>query len=301
MLKSMTAYVHNVYQDNNYKAELEIRSVNNRYLDVKFNLPSKLLALESSLREIIGRYVKRGKVEVKIQLQKLKVGEKVQLNEALLANKLAELEAVDTYLLEHLTGYQSSKESYLRYLLQEEAIFISLEENNEQPAELVSFVQNCLEQSTKDFVQVRQREGAKLETDILARLQQLQAKFPEIEKINEATPANELAQLKERLNSLIQGTSLENANERLYLEVALLADKHDASEEITRLHSHFSEFEHLCQQEQAVGKNLDFLLQEMNREVNTMGSKAAAPELVKLVVLFKTELEKVREQIQNIE
>lgn len=301
MLKSMTAYVHNIYQDNNYKAELEIRSVNNRYLDVKFNLPSNLLALEGSLREIVGRYLKRGKVEVKIQLQKLKIGEKVQLNEALLANKLAELEAVDTYLLEHLAGYQSSKGSYLRYLLQEEAIFSSLEDDNEQPAELVSFVQNCLEQSIKAFVQVRQREGAKLEADILGRLQQLQAKFPEIEKINEATPVNELTQLKERLHNLIQGTSLENADERLYLEVALLADKHDASEEITRLHSHFSEFVHLCQQEQAVGKNLDFLLQEMNREVNTMGSKAAAPELVKLVVLFKTELEKVREQIQNIE
>lgn len=301
MLKSMTAYGHNIYQDAKYKLEIEMRSVNNRYLDAKFNLPTSLLPLEADLRDLLSRYLKRGKVEIKLQLQKMQVDQQVQLNEALLANKLAEFNALDKYLLEHILGYQSHKDSYFRYLVQDNEIFSLAADSDAEASELAEFVKSCLTRSLEQFVEVRQREGAKLEKDILGRIHILASKFPEIERINSETPANELALLKERLANLIQGTSLENANDRLYLEVALLADKHDASEEITRLHSHFEEFEHLCSKEEAVGKNLDFLWQEMNREVNTMGSKAADNELVKLVVLFKTELEKVREQIQNIE
>lgn len=301
MLKSMTAYVHNIYQDAKYKLDVEMRSVNNRYLDMKFNLPTSLTGAENELREIVSRYLRRGKVDIKLQLQKLQAEKETCLNEEVLACKLAEYNTLDRYLLEHLLGYQSNKNSYFRYLVQSNDIFSSTITNDEEQSRIVDFVKNCLEQSVQQFVEVRRREGAKLEADILARIHTLAAKFPEIEEINKETPANELAQLKERLDALLQGSSLENVSDRLYLEIALLADKHDASEEITRLRSHFSEFERLCQQEEAVGKNLDFLWQEMNREVNTMGSKAAANELVKIVVYFKTELEKVREQIQNIE
>ncbi|KXB39212.1 YicC/YloC family endoribonuclease [Amygdalobacter nucleatus] len=301
MLKSMTAYVHNIYQDATYKLEIEMRSVNNRYLDLKFTLPSALLAMEAEMRELIGRYLKRGKVDVKIQLQQLNAEAQASLNEQLLANRLAELESLNHYLVEHVEYYQCHNDAYFRYLAQENNLFSKPEASDEQVAALKTFTLNSLEKSLEEFVEVRKREGAKLEKDILSRISALAEKFPEIERINEATPTNEFAELKERLQKLIQETSLEKAEDRLYLEVALLADKHDASEEITRLNSHFTEFEHLCKQEQAVGKNLDFLWQEMNREVNTMGSKASDSELVKLVVLFKTELEKVREQIQNIE
>lgn len=287
MLKSMTACA--VVADSNemLRVEVEMRSVNSRYLDLRLNLPALPLIPENEVRSLIADKIKRGKIEVKFTIRrKMLPADKTTTDPALMQQKLSNLTVEQCIRL------------FFNQMVQVEEV---TELTAEQEADFTELWHGSLQKCINDFVQAREREGEKLARDILARLDALSDYLPEIKEINRTTPANDLQALKERLQLLLKDTSVENYNERLYCEIALLADKHDATEEITRLESHLTELRRLCFQNTPVGKEMDFLLQEVNREVNTLGSKANNIRLTQLVVLYKTELEKIREQVQNIE
>lgn len=292
MILSMTGYGRCEKQFDSYVAQVEIRSVNSRYLDINLRIPDILIPYENNLRKIIGEYFDRGQVSVKIVLNGVEDKYSyLRVNRDLLHHYQRLLQQIREEL------NMDSAPTLSDYL--DLPDLITHEQELPEDTEIREHVDEILKRALEDVQQMRGREGQSLQDDIINRLNWLEEAVDSIESKAQQNVQIVKQNLEARINELITDGVVEQ--ERLAQEVAYLADKVDITEETVRLKSHITQFNKLLQSDGSIGKKLNFLLQEMNREVNTIGAKADNADISHMVVDCKNEVEKLREQVQNIE
>ena len=288
----MTGYGHGEASEEGITALAEIRSVNSRYFEVNTRLPRSVSLRENDVREIIRAKAGRGKINVVVSIERESTN-----NIPLKVNKAAAKSYVK--LLNELRKASGIKERVtLDHLLKFSEV-IEVGEFQSANEKEWGVVEKALSKALEELKVMRQKEGNELRKDLESRIQSLQEKIDFIEKLSKERIPEQRERLKERIQQLLSnGTIDEN---RLELEIALLADKLDVTEECVRFRSHNKFFLEALSGEESAGRKLNFLVQEMNREANTIGSKAAEAMIAHLVVEVKEELEKIREQLQNVE
>jgi uncharacterized protein (TIGR00255 family) len=272
---------------------VEIRSVNHRYHEFSARMARRYNYLEDKLKRAVGEKVNRGKVEVNLSIHNIEDSEiAVSLNSDVVESYLAAIYEFrnDSDLL--LTG-DFDVADILRI---PDAFTVTKKEVDED--EIWQAVSDVLEAALRKFVTMREVEGAKLCTDILGRLDFIEKSTASIEEISPQCTEKYRVKLLERMQEVISGAADE---QRILFEAAIFAEKTAVDEETVRLRSHIAQVRELMSSEEVVGRKLDFIVQEMNREINTIGSKAHEITITRTVVDLKSELEKIREQIQNIE
>lgn len=292
MVKSMTGYGRAEDTLNGCTITLELRSVNNRYLDCNVRMPRLYLFAEETIKSRVQNTISRGKVDVFVTLDSTG-GEQVQVsvNQPLADGYYAAL----TQLAER---YGLSKDISVSLLSRFPDVLLAekAEEDVEQRAQDICSV---LDRALADFDQMRTREGARLEADVLSRAARIEELVGKVEERSPQTVAEYRAKLEARMNEVLSNTQLDPA--RILTEAAIFADKVAVDEETVRLRSHIGQLRHMLEQGGATGRKLDFLIQEFNREANTIGSKCSDIDIARHVVDIKAEIEKIREQVQNIE
>ena len=292
MVKSMTGYGRAEDTLNGCTITVELRSVNNRYLDCNVRMPRLYLFAEETIKSRVQNTISRGKVDVFVTLDSTG-GEQVQVsvNQPLADGYYAAL----TQLAER---YGLSKDISVSLLSRFPDVLLAekAEEDVEQRAQDICSV---LDRALADFDQMRTREGARLEADVLSRAARIEELVGKGEERSPQTVAEYRAKLEARMNEVLSNTQLDPA--RILTEAAIFADKVAVDEETVRLRSHIGQLRHMLEQGGATGRKLDFLIQEFNREANTIGSKCSDIDIARHVVDIKAEIEKIREQVQNIE
>jgi uncharacterized protein (TIGR00255 family) len=289
-MRSMTGYGRGQVTTESLTYVVEVRTVNHRYLEIQLRLPSGWMALEEEIKKRIQRFVHRGRVELFLRLEGGQQGKK-------------EIR-VDWELLSSLQKHRQQIEQQMSLTtpIQDLWVWKEILQVEESPLQLDDHRPHVLavvDQACQQLQAMRQAEGAHLAQDLKERSKHLHLCRLKMEQLAKETVHLHKERLQTRLQELL--IDHERPEERLLTEIAILAERSDVTEELTRLESHLQQFEQVCQQEGPVGRRLDFLLQEMNREVNTIGSKAQHPQMSSWVVEAKSELEKMREQVQNIE
>lgn len=297
MLKSMTAFgrARKKSEAGDKDITAEIKSVNSRYLDCIVKLPRMYSFLEERVKSYITeRGISRGKIEVYIGVDVIEqTGYTISLDKALAESYINALrELRDTFSLKDDISTMS--------VAANREIFTS--EKPEDDAERDwQDVKAVLSDAIDMFLSAREREGENLEKDIMGKVDIIKGHAARIKELSEKDIAGYGAKLEERIKKFLSDFDVEIAEQRILTEAAIFADKAAIDEELVRLDSHFKAMKDIVETPEPAGRKLDFLLQEMNRETNTIGSKAANSEIAHIVVDIKAELEKIREQIQNIE
>jgi len=276
------------------KMAIEMKSVNHRYLEVSLRLPGMFAPLEAEIKKRIGERCSRGRIEVTVRLEndvEAEANDRFTLNVSLLKNYHAlfgqiktELGLTDEITLPVLAGFRD--------------IFVPTETPRD-PAALWADLASLLDEAVCSLTEMREREGQTLRRDFMERLALIAGT---LEGVAERTPQvvhDYQQRLGERVRELMGGTAIDEA--RLLQEVAIMADRSDITEEIVRFRSHIGQFSELLESGESTGRKIDFLLQEMGREINTIGSKSSDVEISRRVIEIKSELGKLREQVQNIE
>lgn len=279
-------------QARSYIIRVEIKSVNSRFLEVSCRMPSRLNQRETAVRDLIRKALVRGKIYVQVSIQFL-----TQEELPFAVNK----EAVSSIygLLDSLRAEAGIEEPVrLDHLLKFTEIFDAPPEDSSGD-DLWPDLEKAVLEALEQLKQMRHMEGLELAADIRSRVEHLEKNLTAIEKISAEMPETMLAKLRERVSRLLKDSEFDQ--DRLKTEIAILADKSDITEECVRLRSHFQLLEHTLKSPEATGKKLNFLVQELNREVNTITSKASDAEVSHLCVDMKGEIEKIREQVQNLE
>lgn len=297
MIKSMTGFGRGEYSDGISKVTVEIKSVNHRYLDIFVKMPRRYTFAEETIRSAIKERVHRGKVEVSVSVDNTGTGDTdVRIDKELAARYYAAL----SELKESFDFGEDSHVSLSMLAKMPDVIVTSSAEENEEAvsARLLGATKNALD----DFCSMREAEGARLVADLSGRANiiselrsRIENRAPEIEK--------EYAEkFRTRVQEILGGT-YDVPEERIALEAAIFADRANITEELVRLDSHVGQLRDLLSSDgsEAIGKKIDFLIQEMNREANTIGSKSNDKEITSYMLELKAEIEKVREQVQNIE
>ena len=289
MLRSMTGYGRGESIGNDYVVSIELRSVNNRYCDVIMRNNKGYMSWDDEIKKSIQKRLKRGKIFCNLHI-----------NEGKSKSGLAKLdaEAVKNYanFLGEIKKYAGIEEPItLNHLLGSSNIFVHPEKENFE--ELNKLVFEALETAIKELADMRNDEGEKLSSDIVERVSDMQDKVEEIEQLSENNSSNQYEKLKMRVDELLRGR-IEPG--KLDHELAILSDKLDITEECVRLKSHIKQFLTYIEIDEPVGKRLDFLLQEMNRESNTIASKSSENGIAHIIVEMKNQIESVREQVQNV-
>ena len=291
MIKSMTGYGKSSITENLREYQVEIKSINHRYADINIKMPRTISYLEDDVKKEILKQVNRGKVDVYITYyNNSKEGNEVKIN-----TEIAKLYIEELRKLAEDEGLQSNIE------VTDIAKFpdvLKIQSNNDDETIKQELIE-AVRQATDSLIKMREAEGEKISKDLEERLANIEAKVLEISKLSTGLIEDYVVKLEDRIKELLKTEEIDK--NRLAQEVVIYADKCSVEEEITRLKSHISQFRKLLQSKEAIGKKLDFLIQEMNRETNTIGSKANNLEITNYVVDVKTELENIREQIQNIE
>ncbi|HTY88781.1 MAG TPA: YicC/YloC family endoribonuclease [Candidatus Acidoferrum sp.] len=293
-MKSMTGYGRGESARDGFKITVELSAVNRRQSEISVNLPRELETIEAPVRDVINAQIARGRVMARISIHAAngKSSARAHINLPLARAYAAALGRLAKQL--RLAGPVT-----LDQLVRAPGVF-QTDEELVKAENLWPVVQKALHQALAALVKMRGREGAHLAGDLAARIRVMRRSADKIQKQAPVTAENYRRQLQERIRS----AGLENIapdDERLLKEVVLFADRSDISEELTRLQSHFQQFEDCRKAKEPVGRTLDFLAQEMNREINTIGSKANDAVISREVVILKAELEKFREQAQNVE
>ncbi|MFH5831572.1 YicC/YloC family endoribonuclease [Halalkalibaculum sp. DA3122] len=293
MIVSMTGFGRGEASADGFALTAEIRAVNSRYLDLSIRLPQEIQERELDLKEIIQAQINRGKLNINIRLNQAQTGQpEVTFNEELVKGYKR--------LLEELRDSANIDEPVtLRNLMSFNDIFVSREQDEETIEKIWHLAREATEEAIVQLNQMRRQEGRQLEKDLHRRVSNIEELLNKIAVLTKDRAEEAREKLKERLDDLIDDDALDP--ERLEMEVAILADKMDITEEIVRLQSHLKFFREALEQEESVGRRLNFLSQEINREINTIGSKANSSEISKHVVHAKENLEQIREQVQNIE
>ncbi|MCT8976887.1 YicC family protein [Clostridium sp. CX1] len=292
MIKSMTGFGRGSIEQNGRSFTVEIKSVNHRYCDLNVKMPKSLMALEDRIRKTVQEKVSRGKVDVFIiQNNYEKQGAKAVLDE-----KLA-----DSYVqcLNKIKDKYEIKDNISISLITRFPDVITLKQEDDDIEEMWKILSNPLEEAVQMLVEMREKEGVKLQNNILSKCDYIKNLLDKIEEKSPLVAKEHKAKLTERLGELLGDFQIDES--RVAMEVAMFADKSCIDEEIVRLNSHIIQLKETSGLNEPVGRKLDFIVQEMNREANTIASKANNLEITNFVLNIKNEIEKIREQIQNIE
>jgi len=298
MIRSMTGYSRVEAEEAGFTLTVSIRATNHRFLDPQLRMPSSLEALEPGVRRLLKEYVSRGHVEISVGFNGAGV---------------TELEIDRKLLGAYLKGYQTLRQEFgtaaepdLMALLRVPGLFASggSEMTPEEIDRIRQVMEGAVAQALEKLNDMRAREGESLERDLLSRFARLEALRGTVSHLAEKAPQFYKQRLEGRIRDLAGSGEMDSG--RLAQEVAYLASRSDIAEELTRFQSHLDQIQHLLQESSEVGKKLDFLLQEMNREANTLLSKTTdvpevGLEITRQAIEMKTEIEKLREQAQNIE
>lgn len=293
MIKSMTSFGRAQSEEGKEICfSIEMKSVNHRYLDVNIRMPRIMFALEEKIRNIISKRLNRGKVDVFINYKNYgnSVG-KPKLNMELakeyykclkqIRNELNVIDDMSTTEIARLPDV------------------ITLEEHEGNLDNILNEISPLIESALDLMDEMRIKEGEKLKEDILSKVQMIETYVGEIEKVADIIPKSYKKKLEERLNELLAGVDVDES--RIALEVSILSDKAAVDEEITRLKSHLSQIRNTLNLDEPIGRKLDFIIQEINREANTIASKSTDIGMTNKVIEIKNAIEKIREQVQNIE
>ncbi len=290
-MKSMTGFGKSEIKKDQTVVTCELKSVNQRFLDLQFKTPKECNALELTFRKLAQESLSRGRVEIFIQILQNEETKKVpHLNQDLLTSFLNQLTTVEI-----ATGRDLSNS--LGGIFQRED-FLTVEVAEEPTEELTPLILEAFERALFHLQETREKEGSHLLRVLKEQQTAFKKELEDLENLNGEIEASHFERLKEKLSAFLKD---EVNEDRLLTEVALVVEKGDIHEEVDRLHAHLVSMTELLDQQTAVGRQLDFLVQEMNREVNTIGSKSTDLKIKGHVVQMKTILEKFREQIQNIE
>ena len=292
MIKSMTGYGKATLNIENRNYQIEIKSVNHRYLDFNIKLPKTLTYLEEDIKKIISEKIKRGKVDVFVTFENNSdEGKQVIINKELAntyINKLKELAELEN-ISSNIEVIEIANYTY---------IYLKTDQDDEK---IKNEITQVTKEATDRILEMKQIEGEKLAQDLLNRLAKIENKIEEISQKSTGLIEEYVVKLENRIKEILKNQEIDET--RLAQEVVIYADKCSIEEEITRLKSHIYQFRNLINTnvKDTIGKNLDFIIQEMNRETNTIGSKANNLDITNGVINIKTELEDIREQVQNIE
>jgi uncharacterized protein (TIGR00255 family) len=291
MISSMTGYGKDTLLGENFTVELEIKSLNSRYLDLSVKLPKELGHYEYDIRDLLKSRVKRGKVTIAANVS----FDQESVTEPTL-NKKSLLKTVE-YIKEITTNANVEESISLDHLLLLKEHFISESEVqlNIEWNELRRSVENALTL----LLEMRNKEGEFLKIDISARLEQISKNIDEIESISKISTKEYFEKFRDKAKKLAE--EFTDDHDRFMIELGILSEKHDVTEECIRLRSHLKIFNETFENPSDIGRRLNFICQEMNREINTINSKSISSEISHLGINMKEELEKIREQVQNIE
>ena len=292
MIKSMTGFGAGSAENNDFKIQIELKTVNQRFLETNFHMPYSLGSFETNMVRKIKDYVARGKMDINVKFQDLRPQEsQLSVNLPLVEAYGQALRDIETKL--HLTDTITAAQ----IAAYPDVILTDTVEQSLEEAEPVTLA--ALEAALRRLVAMREEEGQNMEQDLLQRIGILEDYVEQLAILAPEIVASYKGRLEKLLGEYLQREAIEET--RIIQETALYTDKVNYTEEIVRLRSHFAQFRSILQAEEPVGRKLDFLIQEMNREINTVASKANAVGAAQVVVEVKNEIEKIREQIQNIE
>ena len=292
MVKSMTGFGRCEISEGDRKMTVEMKSVNHRYLDVAIKMPKKLNFFESAIRSLLKTYIQRGKVDVFITYEDLsEANTTLRYNQALAAEYLK-------YLNQMAEEFHLEQDVKVSALSRYPEVLV-MEEVQEDEEELWKLLEKAVKGACEQFVETRLREGENLKRDLLIKLDELLEHVAYVEERSPQIVAEYRDKLTEKVKELLADTQMEES--RIAAEVTIYADKICVDEEIVRLKSHIKHTKETLEKEDSVGRKLDFIAQEMNREANTILSKSNDLEVSNHAIELKTGIEKVREQIQNIE
>lgn len=292
MIKSMTGFGRAELIDEEKKITVEMKSVNHRYLDVNMRMPKKFSVFEASIRSLLKEYIQRGKVDVFITCEDYTQSRvSVKYNREIAKQYLG-------YLQEMSRDFQLSGEINAALLSRYPEV-LTMEEQTEDEDEMWGALEGVIRNAAVQFVEARTKEGIELKRDILDKLEKMEEKVELVEKRSPDIIKEYREKLETKVKELLADTQMEES--RIAAEVILYADKICTDEETVRLKSHIKHTMSVLDEKEGIGRKLDFIAQEMNREANTILSKANDLETSNLAIDLKTEIEKIREQIQNIE
>lgn len=293
MVRSMTSFGRAQSEEGkNYFISLEMKSVNNRYLDINIRLPKFMISLEENIRKIINKRLSRGKVDVFVNYKSYENSNVMPVADVELAKKYLEC-------IKNLEDTLGVKDDMTISKLIKIPDIITLDVEDENLDEVLQELAPLVDSSLDMMIEMREREGSKLKEDILSKLQVIESEVKKIEELSENVPKEYKKKLEDRIKELTSGMELDE--ERIAMEVAIFADKVAVDEEFTRLYSHIDQMRKTLELDEPIGRKLDFLIQEMNRETNTIGSKCNDINMTNIVINIKNIIEKIREQVQNIE
>lgn len=271
---------------------VEIRAVNSRYCELTVKLPRSFTYLEEKLKTLIKGTVSRGKTEVYLSVTDVESrSTAVTVNTAVIKNYLEEMRRCGNEL-----GLNDNLALSDIFRMTDAFTVIRTEADEE---EIWAAVKSIAEQALEKFTEMREKEGEKLRADVLEKLANIERMTEEVEKQSPLTTEAYRKKLYDKMTEILEDKQIDE--QRILTEAAIFAEKTAVDEETVRLHSHFKQFREMCDSTEPIGRKLDFMVQELNRESNTIGSKAQDVNITKLVIEMKSEIEKIREQIQNIE
>lgn len=292
MLKSMTGFGAGAAEDDSYRVLIEVKSVNQRYLEIGFHMPHKIDAFAEGMKKKIKEYVSRGKLDVNVSLtekkdktQSVRVDKNLAIAYHKALNELSDL--LHLPRPDDITQVAAFPD------------IIKVEDNEESFEGLESVLAEAMDEALRNLTHMREEEGANLKQDFIDRLERMENMVEKIAGLAPQIVAAYRERLQKTLGELLSAEEIDQ--NRIIQETAIYSDRVNFTEEMVRLKSHFAQFRKILESNEPVGRKLDFLIQEMNREINTTASKANNAEAAQIVVDVKSEIEKLREQIQNLE
>ena len=290
-MKSMTGFGRASLESNGKNYIIEIKTVNNKYSDITVKSPKRLSFMEDKIRKQIANRITRGKVEVSVSFFDFSNKSKnVVLNKEIAKEYIKQLREIadENNLSENISVVEIAKLP---------DILNSIDSDNDE--ELASEALQCLNMALDSLIEMRKAEGENIKQDLLVRIERVKNLVDKIAENSKGIVEEYVSKLEKRVKEILKNDVVDE--NRIAQEAVIYADKTSIEEELTRLNSHIVQFKELVNSDGPVGKKLDFMIQEMNRETNTIGSKAGSGEITKAVIDLKVELEDIREQIQNIE
>ena len=291
MLKSMTGFGRAEKVVDGYTVKASLKSVNHRYMDANIRLPKYYTFVEDKVRQAAAKYISRGKVEIFISVERPEGSDKTVA---------VDMGAAKNYInaLKSLKKLGLKNDVKISTLTQYHDIF-KIETTQDDEEFIAGIIMDTFSLAAEDFVNTRINEGKNMEADILSHLDNLADYLAKVEERYPQIVKEYRERLYKKISEVLEDKNVDES--RIVTEAAIFAEKTDIGEETVRLRSHINEFKKAIDTKDPIGKKLDFMIQEMNRETNTMGSKANDVEITKIIVEMKSEIEKIREQIQNIE
>lgn len=306
-MRSMTGYGKSQSIIDGYEISVEIRSVNHRYFEFSSRIPRNYIYLEEKLKNFLHENISRGKVEVSVSINNIENSDcSVEINKPVLEsyfNALAELSVNGIPVDEKLSDiygktYRITNDLTLSKIMKIPDIFTVAKKTDDEE-KIWSAVKSAAKDALRNFISMRETEGERLKTDISGKLSFISEMVTKIETLEPQSVELYRERLYNKLREVLDNSNIDE--QRIVTECAVFSDKVAVDEETVRLKSHINQILSLISSDEPSGKKIDFIIQEMNREVNTIGSKSQSIEITRIVVDLKSEIEKIREQIQNVE